>query len=113
MLSIESLHALQIVTDYQAGALSPFLKAFSWFTADDAEMYLGEEISRQISLYINMFLGNGVEDLSVCLNDGDPPLHIAAVQQAVKRLHLGVKDLKLCSRDFIQFCAQFPWPKLE
>ncbi|KAJ3547972.1 hypothetical protein NMY22_g1443 [Coprinellus aureogranulatus] len=115
MLSQESLNALQVATEYHPGALSPSLKIFRWFDVAEAESYLGEGLGRQFSPYMNLFLSNSVDSLSVSLYNDDPPLHKASVQLAVKRLHPSLKEVEVGGESLREshWWTQLPWAQLD
>jgi hypothetical protein len=88
MLSIEALQALQIATEYQAGALAPRLQEFHWYRPQQCILALGEPFARVLAPFMSMFLGKSLVSLTVDVDASDPPVYISSVRLAMKQLPL-------------------------
>ena len=88
MLSVEALQALQVATEYHAGVLAPRLQEFHWYRPSRCAFALGEPFARVLAPFMSMFLGKSLVSLTVDVDSSDPPVHIASIRLAMKRLPL-------------------------
>lgn len=114
MLSIDSLHGVQLATDCRPGALSPLLKSFRWFDTEDAMDVLGRNYVRHLSPHMSLFVGREVEALHAQVLSAESMAYKAAIFSSIQRSDASLKELTLLGGDFLDRCFQsFAWKGLE
>ncbi|KAJ3528258.1 hypothetical protein NMY22_g9488 [Coprinellus aureogranulatus] len=98
-LGIEVMNALQLVTEYRFGALSPRLQRFEW-PDPDREYWPAPSVA-QTSPYLSLFLGDTVRRIEIACGPALPPLYCGSVTFNTKRLTC-VKELCLVNQSCIQ-----------
>ncbi|KAF6749339.1 hypothetical protein DFP72DRAFT_545483 [Ephemerocybe angulata] len=110
ILSIESLLALQVATDYQLGALAPRLKKLAW-CADDV---LGRDFSSQLPAFMSLFLSSEISWIKFDSDIGHYPLDAALMRRAFKHLpHLKALTGTEFGRLPTSIFTSFSWSHLE
>ncbi|TEB32537.1 hypothetical protein FA13DRAFT_1731744 [Coprinellus micaceus] len=117
-LSIETLGALQLATEYRLGALSPLLQHFRWPSPEEDYRCIHPESSSELlSSYIALFLGDNTQRIELEWHDHDYPLYTGSVLFHIKRRSPHLKELRLrasVTDAFVTlFLDPFPWTSLE
>jgi hypothetical protein len=111
-LSIETLQALQLATDFKLGALSPQLRWFDWGFLKN----LKGHPAGTLDSYVSLFIGEQVDKIT--LGDyRDDPIYLGSVMSTARRLPR-LRELGFCGQVTspiftTQYITTFPWEFLE
>ncbi|KAF6761341.1 hypothetical protein DFP72DRAFT_959293 [Ephemerocybe angulata] len=112
--SLELLQALQVVTDFQPGALAPLLRSFRWIPGDMIKLEFGLEYSNNIQPFMPLFVGASVTNLMFNMKSS-LRLHALTLLATAKRLPY-LETLVLGS-ETVQFADDYlrssPWNHLK
>ncbi|TEB32486.1 hypothetical protein FA13DRAFT_258529 [Coprinellus micaceus] len=93
-LSIEALQALQIVTNWVPGVLSPRLEVFNWASPHTMRDILGPAMASLYPHFMSLFLAPTVIDLDINV-DTQHLLYSTLIQSQSKALHSRLKVLAI------------------
>ncbi|KAF6753323.1 hypothetical protein DFP72DRAFT_902750 [Ephemerocybe angulata] len=112
--SLELLQALQVVTDFQQGALAPLIRSFHWIPGDMIELEFGLEYSNNIQPFMPLFVGASVTKLTFNMKSS-LRLHALTLLATAKRLAfletlvLGSETVKFAD----DYLRSSPWNHLK
>ncbi|TEB32563.1 hypothetical protein FA13DRAFT_1731765 [Coprinellus micaceus] len=114
ILSIETLHNLQLLTGCQSGALSPLLKVLMWQDAEYLEDLAGQDYAMWFPTHTSLFMGESVEKLTASLFSDDPAAHKVAFHAGMRRREANLTNLWITGKEVIERCFQsFPFSMLD